>query len=56
MWRRRMTQHSPVTARLTTTSQHRGETRKSRFNRFMSLKGAKSPSIVPKTWVYILSL
>jgi hypothetical protein len=42
MWRRRMTQHSPVTTRLTITSQHRGETWKSRSNRSMSLKGAKS--------------
>jgi hypothetical protein len=42
MWRRRMTQHSLVTIRLTMIFQHRGEARKPKSNCSMSLKGAKS--------------
>jgi hypothetical protein len=42
MWRRRMTQHSLVTTRLTMIFQHRGEARKPKSNCSMSLKGAKS--------------
>jgi hypothetical protein len=42
MWRRRMTQHSLATIRLTMIFQHRGEARKPRLNCSMSLKGAKS--------------
>ena len=46
MWRRRMTQRALAATRLTITSQHRRETRKSRSNRAMSLKGAKIPVVV----------
>jgi hypothetical protein len=45
----RITQHSLVTTRLKITSQHHGETRKSRSNRSMSLKGKKSSIVV--LWV-----
>jgi len=41
MWRRRMTQHSLVTIRLTMIFQHRGEARKPKSNCSMSLKGVK---------------
>jgi hypothetical protein len=46
MWRRRMTQRALAATRLTITSQHRRETRKSRSTRSMSLKGAKIPVVV----------
>jgi hypothetical protein len=42
MWRRRMTQHSLVTIRLTMIFQHCGETRKHKLSCSISLKGAKS--------------
>jgi hypothetical protein len=46
MWRRRMTQRALAATRLTMTSQHRRETRKSRSDRSISLKGAKIPVVV----------
>lgn len=46
MWRSRITQRALAATRLTITSQHRGETRKSRSNRSISLKGAKIPVVV----------
>ena len=42
MWRRRMTQHSLVTTRLTMIFQYRGEARKPKSNCSISLKGARS--------------
>ena len=49
MWRRRMTQRATAATGLTITAQHRGETRKPRSNRSMSLKGEKSSMVV--LWV-----
>jgi hypothetical protein len=49
MWRRRMTQRALAATRLTMTSQHCRETRKSRSDRSMSLKGAKIPVVVLRT-------
>ena len=43
MWRRRITQRALAATRLTMTSQHRRETRKSRPDRSISLR-SKNPS------------
>ena len=49
MWQRCIAQRARATTRLTMTSQHRGETRKPRSNRSMSLSGEKSLMVV--LWV-----
>jgi hypothetical protein len=47
MWRRRMIQRARLLTRLIVTSHNSSNTRKSRSNRSMSLKGEKSLVVVP---------